>query len=60
MNPYTIVASDLDGTLLNNQAEISRENLDAISRIAERGGEFVVATGRTYAEIPEMVRNHPA
>ncbi|MBR4865164.1 MAG: Cof-type HAD-IIB family hydrolase [Clostridia bacterium] len=60
MNPYTIVASDLDGTLLNNQAEISRENLDAISRIAERGGEFVVATGRTYAEIPEIVRNHPA
>lgn len=60
MNPYIIVASDLDGTLLNNQAEISQENLDAISRIAERGGEFVVATGRTYAEIPTKVRNHPA
>ncbi|MBR6764449.1 MAG: HAD family hydrolase [Clostridia bacterium] len=60
MNPYIIVASDLDGTLLNNKAEVSRENLDAITQIAERGGEFVVATGRTYVEIPEELREHPA
>lgn len=60
MKPYTIIASDLDGTLLNNRAEVSRENLEAIGNIREKGGEFVVATGRTYAEIPKELREHPA
>ena len=43
-----LIASDLDGTLLNENGEISEENLQAIKRIEEKGIKFVVATGRSY------------
>lgn len=60
MSYYKIIASDLDGTLLNNRSDISQENLDAISALAERGAYFVPCSGRTLAEIPEKIRNNPA
>ncbi|GAB3049436.1 Cof-type HAD-IIB family hydrolase [Virgibacillus ainsalahensis] len=43
-----LIATDLDGTLLNEQGEISRENAEAINKAMERGIKFVVATGRSY------------
>lgn len=60
MAPYKIVACDLDGSLLNNQSDVSQENLNAISALKEKGVYFVPASGRTFAEIPEKIRNHPA
>jgi len=56
---YKIVASDLDGTLLNERSEISPENLKAIDALAEKGIQFVPATGRTYSEIPKAITDHP-
>ena len=58
MNKYRLIASDLDGTLLNNRAQVSRENLDAIYELSQKGGYFVPATGRTYSEIPEALKNN--
>lgn len=58
MRNYKIVASDLDGTLLNNQAKISRENLDAIKALSQKGAYFVPSTGRTFSEIPEELRDN--
>ena len=56
---YKIVCSDLDGTLINSNSEISNENLWAIDRLNEKGIYFVPATGRSYSEVPEVLRmNH--
>lgn len=44
-----IVVTDLDGTLLNSQHEISSENRQALQFVREKGAEVVIATGRTYA-----------
>ncbi len=42
-----LLITDMDGTLLNSQKEISRENLDAIWDFVNGGGKFGVATGRS-------------
>lgn len=41
-----ILFTDLDGTLLNDDKEVSREDLDAINELIEKGHRFVIATGR--------------
>ena len=41
-----ILASDLDGTLLNSSGEISQEHLDAIDFFKREGGLFAIVTGR--------------
>ncbi|WP_428910245.1 Cof-type HAD-IIB family hydrolase [Niallia sp. Krafla_26] len=43
-----LIASDLDGTLLNEKGEVSRGNVEAIKSAEEKGLTFVVATGRSY------------
>lgn len=43
-----LIASDMDGTLLNDFWRISDENAQAIKRAQEHGIEFMVATGRPY------------
>lgn len=53
---YRIIASDLDGTLFNDKKEVSRENLEAIAKMAELGVYFVPCSGRTLREIPENVK----
>lgn len=56
---YKIIASDLDGTLLNSNAQVSRENLLAISELSKNGVHFVPSTGRTFSEIPPELRDNP-
>ena len=41
-----ILFLDLDGTLLNDQHEISAGNLDALNRALAAGHQVVVTTGR--------------
>ncbi|WP_077620038.1 Cof-type HAD-IIB family hydrolase [Bacillus sinesaloumensis] len=43
-----LIASDMDGTLLDDQNQISPENVQAIQKAIEKGIKFVVATGRSY------------
>jgi hypothetical protein len=45
------IISDMDGTLLDENKEISKENLEAISYFRENGGTFTVASGRIYEKI---------
>ena len=56
---YRIIASDLDGTLLDNHSAISEENFAAIHRIATLGGYFVPCTGRTLCELRRDLRDNP-
>ena len=55
---YTILASDLDGTLLQEDMSFSRENAEAIHALAQKGVQFVPSSGRTLCEIPPEVIAH--
>jgi hypothetical protein len=43
-----LIASDIDGTLLNPQFEISADDLAALRRAHEAGIEIVLVTGRRH------------
>lgn len=60
MRSYKIIASDLDGTLLNAKSQVSKENLRAMDTLAARGVHFVPASGRSFSEMPAEIRENPA
>jgi hypothetical protein len=43
-----LIAIDIDGTLLDSVAQVSRTNLDALRRAHEAGIEIVLGTGRRH------------
>ncbi|MGK0552834.1 Cof-type HAD-IIB family hydrolase [Enterococcus faecalis] len=45
-----LIASDMDGTLLDSKMSISEDNVSAIREAKRLGIEFMVATGRAYSE----------
>lgn len=45
-NEYLMV-SDMDGTMLGTDRNISNENIEAIKYFIKEGGKFTIATGRT-------------
>ncbi len=53
------IVTDLDGTLLDDDALLSERNSRAISELAERGVIVVPSSGRGKSEIPTEVLNHP-
>lgn len=44
---YRMVVTDLDGTLLNDQKQVSDGNIKAIKRLKDKNVMFVMATGRS-------------
>ncbi|MCA0151434.1 Cof-type HAD-IIB family hydrolase [Rossellomorea vietnamensis] len=52
----TFIATDMDGTLLNEKQEISEANKQAILDAQEQGIEVVVATGRSYEEARYVIQ----
>lgn len=53
-NGYVII-TDLDGTLLNSNKNVSKENIEAINYFIENGGDFSVATGRVIEATEEYL-----
>ena len=51
----TLFVSDMDGTLLDNEARISDETASIISRLTEQGVLFTVATARTPATVEPLL-----
>ena len=47
-----LIALDLDGTLFNNQSQISRENIKAIKEATAAGINVVISTGRPFGGLP--------
>lgn len=45
---YKLICIDMDGTLLNNQKNISRRNIEAINKAHNKGVKVVVCTGRIF------------
>lgn len=52
----TLFITDLDGTFLNSNAEISERSYNIIKELTEKGVLFSVATARTYATVLEMFK----
>ncbi|MEO8411130.1 MAG: HAD family hydrolase [Propionivibrio sp.] len=46
-----LLVSDFDGTLINDERRISRENVQAIESFVAQGGRFLGATGRTEINV---------
>lgn len=59
--PFTgaLLVSDMDGTLLNQNDEVSEENKKALERFVEGGGFFTVATGRTAKGVERFYEKLP-
>lgn len=54
-----LIASDLDGTLLDEQKQMSGRNRAALLKAAKQGILFVPTTGRIFSAIPEAIRELP-
>ena len=54
-----LIASDLDGTLLDERKQMSGRNRKALEKAAQQGILFVPATGRIFSAIPEPVSELP-
>jgi hypothetical protein len=46
---YRLIATDLDGTLMGEDAIISPKVKDAVRRAVEKGTKFTIATGRAFS-----------
>ncbi|MCY6484712.1 Cof-type HAD-IIB family hydrolase [Clostridium aestuarii] len=53
---YKLIALDMDGTLLNNNQSISKENIVAIKRAKELGVKVVLTTGRSIGGIERYLK----
>ncbi len=51
-----LIASDMDGTLLNDDHMISEENLKAIRKAQEMGRHFTIVTGRDYDAVKSYLK----
>ncbi|MBD3948359.1 HAD family phosphatase [Tuanshanicoccus lijuaniae] len=50
-----LIAIDLDGTLLNNQGLITKENIEALHFAHQKGVKIVICTGRPYFSMKDFV-----
>lgn len=53
---YKLIALDMDGTLLNEDKTISKENFEAIKKAKEKGIKVVLSTGRPKKGIEKYLK----
>lgn len=54
-NLIRLVLSDLDGTLLNDEKQVTANTISAIKRMRQDGYLFGIATGRPYEVVKERI-----
>ncbi len=59
MKYIKLVASDLDGTLLDKNKEITPRLYHALEQMNEQGIYFVPATGRPFSTVPQAIKALP-
>ena len=59
MKNIKLVASDLDGTLLNKNKEITPRLFQALEKLNELGVLFVPTTGRPFGTVPQAIKELP-
>jgi 5-amino-6-(5-phospho-D-ribitylamino)uracil phosphatase len=57
--PISVIAVDLDGTLLNSNSEISPANSQALAAAYERGIRIAITTGRRYHSARPLLNSLP-
>ena len=50
-----VIASDMDGTLLNNNHAFSEKTIQSLKKACEKGIRFMVVTGRNYVSALEVL-----
>ena len=50
-----LFVSDLDGTLLNRESQVSQTSREIINDLIAKGVKFTVATARTHATVIELL-----
>lgn len=50
-----LIALDLDGTTLRSRSVLSDETKETLEKAIEKGVHVVIATGRTFASLPESI-----
>jgi Cof subfamily protein (haloacid dehalogenase superfamily) len=48
---YSIIATDLDGTLLNSDHQVDPFTIETVRELEARGVRFIIATGRHYRDV---------
>lgn len=56
---YQLIALDIDGTLLNSKKELSPNTEAMIHQAFQAGKQVVLSTGRSFAELEEILRHFP-
>ena len=56
---FKLIASDLDGTLLDSRLEVSDETVKVLNRAYEKGVDFVICTGRMYDSLKYILPKVP-
>ncbi len=54
-----LIATDIDGTFVDDRKHMIDENIQALTECAERAIQIVPATGRTIIGIPDELKNLP-
>ena len=54
---YKLIACDLDQTLLCDDRSISKNNIDAINKAIDNGIKFVIATGRGFTSVQNVLND---
>ena len=53
-----LIASDMDGTLLNEKHKIDKETVEAIRKAEEAGIIFAISTGREYDTVEPLLKEN--
>ena len=53
-----LIASDMDGTLIDTNHNISEENLKAIKEAQRNGIKFAIVTGRAYDDVRPIIEKY--
>ena len=59
MGKYSLIALDIDGTLLNSELKLPEGNREAIRRAHDAGKHVVLSTGRCLSELRDLMKELP-
>lgn len=55
LKPFRAIVSDLDGTLLNRHHQIGQFTIQTLEKLAARGVDIFLATGRNYPDVKQII-----